>query len=174
MNDAGTYIEHDGRPAVRFVRTFPHSVARVWEAITEPGQTARWFPSTLTLEPRVGGIAAFSGDPHMADSAGTVLAYDPPREVAFTWGADEVHLLLAEEGGGCVLTLVNVLEQGPAAARNAAGWTVCLIELDRLLDGGDVGGGPHSPLADSWRPHYDAYVAAGLPSGAEMPDERER
>src|SRR5262249_41825335 len=31
----GTYIEYDGRPAVRFVRTYPHPIERVWHAITD-------------------------------------------------------------------------------------------------------------------------------------------
>lgn len=168
MNDPGTYIEHNGRPAVRFVRSYPHSINHVWAAIAEPEQSARWFPSTLTIEPRIGGLVILSGDPHMPDSTGAVLAYDPPREVAFTWGGDEVHLRLEGAGSGCVLTLINVLEEAPSAARNAAGWTVCLQELTRLLSGDDQGG-PHSPDAEAWRPHYDAYVAAGLPSGAELP-----
>lgn len=168
MNDPGSYLEFNGRPAVRFVRTYRHSIDEVWAAITEPAQSARWFPSTMTIEPRVGGVVTFSGDPHMPDSTGSVLAYDPPRELAFTWGADEVHLGLVASRGGCVLTLLNVLEQGSAAARNAAGWQVCLDQLDRLV-GGEVTGGPHAPDAQAWRPLYDAYVTAGLPSGAEIP-----
>ena len=132
------------------------------------GKPQRWFPSTLTIEPRVGGAVTLSGDPHMPDSAGVVLAYDPPRAVAFTWGADEVHLALEPGGNGCVLTLINVLDEAPAAARNAAGWAVCLAQLDRLLRG-EAPGGPHAADAQNWRPHYDAYVAAGLPSGSELP-----
>ena len=48
--DLGTYIEHQGRPAVRFVRTYPHSIERVWSAITEPDQLRAWFPSAVTIE----------------------------------------------------------------------------------------------------------------------------
>jgi uncharacterized protein YndB with AHSA1/START domain len=168
MNDPGTYLELDGRPAVRFVRTYPHSIDTVWAAITEPAQSALWFPSIMTIEPRVGGLVSFTGDPHMPDSTGSVLAYDPPRELAFSWGADEMHLGLVASGGGCVLTLINVLEHRSAAARNASGWHVCLHQLDRLVSG-TVAGGPHATDAQDWRPIYDAYVAAGLPSGAEIP-----
>lgn len=168
MNDPGTYIELDGRPAVRFVRTYGQSIGQVWAAIAEPDQSARWFPSTLTIEPRVGGVVTFTGDPHMPDSSGAVLAYDPPSAVSFTWGADEVHLLLAEAEGGCELTLINVLEEAPAAARNAAGWAVCLSQL-RLLLSGEPASGPHSPDAQPWRPLYESYVAGGMPSGAEIP-----
>jgi uncharacterized protein YndB with AHSA1/START domain len=48
--DLGTYFEHDGRPAVRFVRTYPHDVERVWRAITDPDELARWFPARATME----------------------------------------------------------------------------------------------------------------------------
>ena len=36
MTDRGTYVEHDGRPAVRFVRHYPHPAERVWAAVSEP------------------------------------------------------------------------------------------------------------------------------------------
>ena len=36
MTDPGTYVEIDGRPAVRFVRMYPQPVERVWAAIAEP------------------------------------------------------------------------------------------------------------------------------------------
>jgi len=54
------------------------------------------------------------------------------------------------------------------AARDAAGWTVCLAELGKHL-AGQVAGGPHSETAESWREHYEAYVAAGMPSGSYIP-----
>lgn len=42
--DLGTYIEHNGRPAVRFERTYAHSVDRVWAAVSDPEELAHWFP----------------------------------------------------------------------------------------------------------------------------------
>ena len=33
----------DGRPALRFERRLKHSVERVWRAVTEPAELARWF-----------------------------------------------------------------------------------------------------------------------------------
>jgi uncharacterized protein YndB with AHSA1/START domain len=47
MTDLGTYVELDGRPAVRFVRTYPQPIERVWQAITTPEGLARWFPSKV-------------------------------------------------------------------------------------------------------------------------------
>src|SRR4051794_30107419 len=92
MTDLGTYVELDGRPAVRFDRTFPHPVDRVWRAVTEPAELVRWFPSAVRLEPRVGGTVTFSGDPYSEGSTGTVLAYEPPARPSFTWGPGRPHL----------------------------------------------------------------------------------
>ena len=127
----GTYIELAGRPAVRFERTYPHPVDRVWRAVSDPAELPRWFPSRVEYEPRVGSTMRFSGDPHAEDVVGTLLAWDPPHRLAFTWGDDEVHLALEEVDGGCRLVLVNVLADPQAAAMNAAGWHVCLDELAR-------------------------------------------
>lgn len=166
--DLGTYLEHDGRPAVRFVRRYPHPVERVWTAVTDPAELAHWFPSSVTVQPRAGGTISFADDPHLEPSRGTVLAFDPPRRFAFTWGGDELHLSLEPDGGGCVFTLLNVLEARDTAARNGAGWTVCLAELDRHLTDGTADG-PHSDGALDWRPVYQAHVTAGVPHGAAIP-----
>jgi uncharacterized protein YndB with AHSA1/START domain len=53
--DRGTYIEYDGRPAVRLQRTYPHPVDRVWAAVTEPAELSHWFPFAVQIEPRAGG-----------------------------------------------------------------------------------------------------------------------
>jgi uncharacterized protein YndB with AHSA1/START domain len=168
--DRGSYTElDDGRPAVRFERTYPHPIERVWAAVSEPDGLAHWFPSKVEIEPRVGGTIRFSEDPNTEPSTGTVLRYEPPRALAFSWGGDELRFDLAPRGdGGCTLTLINVLEARDTAARNAAGWTVCLAELDKQLAGASAEG-PHAESAQPWQPLYEEYVAAGMPSGAPIP-----
>ena len=119
--DLGTYIEHNGRPAVRFERTYAHSVDRVWAAVSDPEELAHWFPSSVEISPRAGGVVTFSGDPYTDDAPGVVLAFDPPRRLSFTWTQDELHLELASVADGhCRLTLINVVEDRSAAARYAA------------------------------------------------------
>ena len=167
--DPGTFVMVNGRPAVRFSRSYDHPVERLWTALTDPGELPRWFPSKVAIEPRVGGAIEFSGDANMPLSTGTILEYQPPHRLAYTWGDTELHFELEPVGAtGCVLTLVNVLGASDEAARNAAGWSVCLAELDKLVAGAGADG-PHAASARSWREFYDAYVAAGLPSGAEIP-----
>jgi uncharacterized protein YndB with AHSA1/START domain len=171
MMDRGTLVDHDGRPAVRFRREYSHRVERLWAAITEPDELERWFPSKVRMGREAGGTIEFYGDPSLPDSShtGTILIYDPPKRLAYTWGAGELHFALeARADGGSVLTLTDVLEARDAAARNAAGWTVCLAELGKHL-AGQVADGPHSDTAESWREHYEACVAAGMPSGAYIP-----
>jgi uncharacterized protein YndB with AHSA1/START domain len=167
--DLGSHVQVDGRPAVRFERVYHHPVERVWSAVTESGELARWFPSKMVVEPRQGGTVTFSGDPNITDSTGTVLVYDPPRHLAFTWGADELRFDLETlDGGRCRFVLTNILADPAAAARTAAGWSVCLAELDKHVAGGPADG-PHSPTAEPWHEYYDAYLAADFPSGAPVP-----
>jgi uncharacterized protein YndB with AHSA1/START domain len=173
--DRGTYVELDGRPAVRFQRTYPHAVERLWAAVTDSGELSHWFPSHVRMQQQEGGTIEFSGDPHLDNSTGQILVFDPPRRLAFTWGGDELHFELEPAGDDrCRLTLINVLDARNTAARNAAGWSVCLDELDNHLSG-VVTDGPHRDAnTESGQRYYDAYVAEGMPSGAEVPAAQDR
>src|SRR5258708_35124223 len=153
MMDRGTLVDHDGRPAVRCRREYAQPAERLWAAITEPDELERWFPFKVRMQPEAGGTIEFYGDPNLLDSGqtGTILVYEPPKRLAYTWGASELHFALeARNDGGCVLTLTDVLEARDAAARNAAGWTVCLAELGKHL-AGQVAGGPHSATPQASR-----------------------
>ncbi|MEU9957716.1 SRPBCC family protein [Streptomyces sp. NPDC050982] len=166
----GTYLTlDDGRPAVRFTRTYDHPVDRVWEFVTEPGELAHWFPSRVEIELREGGTIRFGGDPNMDDSTGRVLAVDAPRHLSFSWGGDELHFDLEElDEKRTRFTLTNVLEAENTAARNGAGWEVCLSALDARSRGASSGG-PHAGAGAPWQEVYRAYVEAGVPSGAPIP-----
>ena len=168
MTDRGTYIQHAGRPAVRFERAYAHPVDRVWRAITEPDELGHWFPSQVEHEGRVGGAVRLSGDPNKDGDTGTILTWDPPHRFGFQWGGDELHFTIAATDEGCRLELIDVLDGDNTAARNAAGWYVCLIELAYLIDE-EPRGGPHAATAEPFWPVYEAHVADGLPSGAEIP-----
>jgi uncharacterized protein YndB with AHSA1/START domain len=152
----GTYEQVDGKPAVRFERRYPHSVARVWRSVTEPDELARWFPSTVEVDLREGGDMRFTfpgGEAEPMD--GSVVELDPPRVFAFLWGRDLLRIELEPDGEGCRLRLTQTLGSEDEAARNAAGWHVC---LDRLA--GEEG---------DWEAYYEEYRRRGLPAGAEIP-----
>jgi uncharacterized protein YndB with AHSA1/START domain len=160
----GTYLTlDDGRPAVRFSRTYDHPVDRVWQFVTDADELAHWFPSRAEIELRPGGTVTFSGDPHMEDSTGRVIAVDEPRHVSFEWGGDELRFDLEPlDEKRTRFTLTNVLSAADTAARNGAGWDVCLARLDaRARD--------EHPAGPDWKELYQAYVDAGIPSGAAVP-----
>ncbi len=91
---------------VRFERTLPGPVERVWAYLTEPEKRALWLAGG-TMELRVGGIVdlrfrhgdlspieaptpeRFAANEAGATMHGTVTACDPPRLLAFTWHEGE-------------------------------------------------------------------------------------
>ncbi|GAB2758447.1 SRPBCC family protein [Streptomyces bullii] len=168
----GTYLTlDDGRPAVRFRRVYDHPIDRVWHFVTDPDELGHWFPSRAEIDLRPGGTVTFSGDPNLEDSTGRVIAVDPPRHLSFHWDGDEVHFDLEEvDERRTRFTLTNVLGAADTAARNSAGWQVCLAALDAKAQGQRVEG-PHAGAQASWKVLYDAYVAAGVPSGAPVPGQ---
>ncbi|MFF2503201.1 SRPBCC family protein [Streptomyces sp. NPDC058067] len=171
-NDAatGTYAPlDDGRPAVRFTRTYDHPIEHVWRYVTDPGELAHWFPSKVEIDLRPDGVIRFYSDPNTPESTGRVIAVDAPRHLSFSWGGDELRFdLEALDGGRTRFTLTNVLEAADTAARNAAGWEVCLDALD-AADRGRPLAGLDTGASDRWKAHYEAYLAAGVPSGARVP-----
>ena len=83
----------DGRSVLRMERWLGHAPEKVWRAVTEPGRLADWFPEKITPELRVGGAVAYESGEN-----GAVTDLDPPRLIAYTWGAD--HLRWELEPGG--------------------------------------------------------------------------
>ncbi|MFF4504388.1 SRPBCC family protein [Streptomyces sp. NPDC001401] len=166
----GTYLTlDDGRPAVRFSRTYDHPVERVWQFVTDADELAQWFPSRADIDLRPGGTIAFSGDPNMPKSTGRVIAVDEPRHLSFEWGGDELHFDLEElDDKRTRFTLTNVLQAADTAARNGAGWEVCLAALDAKARG-ERSEGPHAGAEAPWKEIYQAYIDAGIPSGAPVP-----
>jgi uncharacterized protein YndB with AHSA1/START domain/DNA-binding transcriptional ArsR family regulator len=111
--------------------------------LTDPVLLPRWLGERAQLEPRPGG--AFRVELGGGDvAAGAYVEVDPPRRVAFTWGAEGVPGELGPgtslvevdvqpaDGGGCVLRLAH--HGLPAWARGAhlATWARQLAELASL------------------------------------------
>lgn len=159
----------DGRSAICFSRVYDHPVDRVWQFVTDADELAHWFPARAEIELHPGGTITFSGDPNLEDSTGRVIVADPPRHLSFEWGGDELHFDLEPlDDRRARFTLTNVLTAEDTAARNGAGWEVCLAALDAWTRGENTDG-PHAGADASWREFYDGYVRAGVPSGAPVP-----
>ncbi|MFI1394800.1 SRPBCC family protein [Streptomyces sp. NPDC020681] len=134
-----TLTTADGRTALRMERRIAHPPQKVWDAITQPAQLARWFPSEVSVELRPGGTMGFSfpgdSEPSMT---GAVTDADEPHVFAFTWGDDHLRWEITADGEGSLLTLVHTFGDRFGAASFASGWHVCMTGLAQLLDGEKV------------------------------------
>lgn len=149
-------IEQDGNPALLFERRYPHSVERVWTALTDPAQLGQWFPCEVRLHLVPGGTITFLFAGEEPDT-GTVTEVDPPTVFAFSWAGEELRWTLtpdaSSEGSGCVVRLVNTIADPAWTARIAAGWDTCLGALEAVLAGRvpAVDTGQSGSLVEFWR-----------------------
>jgi uncharacterized protein YndB with AHSA1/START domain len=150
----GTLAARGARPAVRLERELPDPPAAVWRALTDPQELRSWFPTEIRTERwEVGATLSFVFPDHPEyDMTGTVLELDEPRVLAYSWGEEKLRFeLTPTAAGGTLLVFYDELAPG-IAARNAAGWQVC---LERLA--GQV------PPDYAWRPLFAQYSAAFEP-----------
>ncbi len=120
----------DGRPALRFERRLDHSVERVWRAITEPAELARWFVAAVEWTPELG--EAFEA----MDQPGEITELEPPRLIAYTWGGELFRFELRPDGAGCLLTFSHVFDDRALGAQHATGWELHFDRLAAFLAGG--------------------------------------
>lgn len=155
----------DGRWQLRFTRRFRHPREKVWRAVTEPEHLARWFPTTIDGERAAGARLRFAfpageGPPF----EGEMLVFDPPSVMELRWGPDIIRLELQAAGEGTVLTLVDILEERGKAARDGAGWHVCLDALTGALRGESDGG----RSVETWNDVHPTYVERFGPQAATI------
>jgi uncharacterized protein YndB with AHSA1/START domain len=133
-----------------FIRATPE---QVWDAITKPEFTTRYFHGTRiesTFEPGAPYLSlAGDGDETLVD--GEVLESDPPRMLKHTWRAlydpetasepfsRVTWEIEPQEGGVTKLTVVHdQLEAAPKTAESVAGgWSYVLSGLKTLLETGE-------------------------------------
>jgi uncharacterized protein YndB with AHSA1/START domain len=128
--------DEKGRPMLRFERTLRHPPERVWEALTERADLFAWHPTPFELERFVGGAVTFlPADDAPEMPPGEVKEYDPPRAFSYTWDEDLLRWELSPHDDGCQLVLTHTFDDRFKAARDAAGWHVCLMALEAALDG---------------------------------------
>jgi uncharacterized protein YndB with AHSA1/START domain len=136
MTDYGQLIKTGDRAVLQYRRRYNHSPEKVWRALTEPGELAAWFPTTIDGERETGAPLTFRFEHvEIEPMHGEMLEFDPPRLLEFTWGADRLRFELAHDGDDTVLTFSVVLEELGKATRDGAGWHQSLDALDRTLDG---------------------------------------
>lgn len=127
-------------------------IERVWAAITDPAEVAKWFGDIAEIDLRPGGDAVFGWTAHDNRARAIVEAVDAPRHFAYRWAVDsdtpvaagpstlvEFHLEELSEGG----TLLRLVESGFASIpggrglesfeSNATGWKAELDDLGTYL-----------------------------------------
>ncbi len=160
LDEHAVLLERDGRSVLRFERRFSHPRERVWRALTEHGELEAWHPTPFELEPRAGGEITYlpsAGVPEMG--VGQVLACEEPALLEHTWGEDELRWTLEESDGGCLLTLEHTFADRFKAARDGAGWHICLIALAAVVDGEQVPErGSARELPGGWRTLNEEYL----------------
>ncbi len=152
-----TILTSDQRPVVRLERRLADPPSVVWQALTGREQLRSWFPCDVIVEGGqwvVGAGISFPFPPEVGDMmlTGEVLAAREPRELSFSWGEEILRFELNAVEDGTQLVLFDELPSS-WAARNAAGWEVC---LDRLA------GSP--PDEDAWQPRFDRYSLSFEPA----------
>jgi len=131
-----TLRDEEGRTTLRFERILAHPPERVWRALTEEAELAGWHPTPFELEPVVGATISFRPPASVPDwPAGTVIACEPPRLLVHTWGEDTLRWELEPHHEGSRLTLAHTFDDRFKAARDAAGWHLCLDALNTSLAG---------------------------------------
>jgi uncharacterized protein YndB with AHSA1/START domain len=141
---------------IELVRVYPVSRERVWAAITEPEQLAKWFVSAVQMEElRVGAPIRFMFE-QFGNPLGIIEVVEPLHRFAFRWpavpvGADLsvpvtqtynllVEFTLEDAPEGTRLTFVHSgFARLPADKvegyqdRDARGWPIVLTTLETYL-----------------------------------------
>jgi uncharacterized protein YndB with AHSA1/START domain len=129
-------------PMVRFERTLPGPIERVWEFLTNTERLPAWFGQGR-IEPREGGSVTLM-DGHVR---GVVTRWQPPHRLSYTWNVfspgetasayPESYLTIELESRGeqvqLTLTHLPVLER--FEKQNAMGWHTFLDVLEAALRG---------------------------------------
>lgn len=151
MTDA-TLISHGDRPVLRFERFLRRPIEDVWRAVTDPAEMRAWFPTRIEIDHwETGAVLTHHFDGQAREPLpGTVLDCSAPHRLSFTWGEDTITFELSPAPGGTTFILSEQLG-AERAARNAAGWEVC---LERLVE---------SPAGEDWSSRFDRYSAAFEP-----------
>jgi len=127
----GELVTVGGRRALRFERRLSHPVERVWRAVSEPAELARWFVGVPAWGPRQGETFAAEGQ------EGRITECEPPRVLAWTWGEQAFRFDLTAAGSAAsVLVFTHVLDPGLGPPEHhAAGWRTYFRRLDVHLAG---------------------------------------
>ena len=139
------------KPNTVYVTYIVSTPEKVWEALTSPEFTRKYFwDLSIELEPKLGGAFALRMPDGTVNVKGKVIAWDPPRKFAVTWGVKwpaefaklpECHVTyeIAPAGDAVRLTMTELHSWNiPEAILSGGrmGWPAVLSGLKSLLETG--------------------------------------
>ena len=153
-------------------RRLSHPPEKVWRVLTERELLRQWFPCDVDGEWKEGAELRFTflhgeGEGLSEDDLrGEVLAVDAPRLLEYRWGDHVIRCELVPDGGGCRLLFSESFDDPSWGARNAAGWEMCLDNLDLVLEGVAVA----KFAVEVWRAKFARYVEKFEPKAGPQQD----
>jgi uncharacterized protein YndB with AHSA1/START domain len=152
-----TFTNNEPKPTIRLERSLPDPPSAVWRSLTDRDELKSWFPCDVLVEGDrwiPGAVITFVFPPDVMDltMTGTVLTADEPHMLSYEWGEERLSFELHEEGTGTRLVLIDELDRD-AAARNAAGWDICLARLTGV-----------ESVEGTWRDKFERYSATFEPT----------
>jgi uncharacterized protein YndB with AHSA1/START domain len=141
LAEADYRASDDNRWTLIFVRELRQPPEKVWAALTDPAQLNEWAPYTADRDlgsPGEVTLTMIDGDTAV-ELAATVHRAERPSLLEYSWGGDLLWWELAATAGGTRLTLRHTLEDRTWVPKVAAGWHLCLVVAERLLEGDPIG-----------------------------------
>jgi len=159
--------QHGEEWTLVFVRDLPHSPHRLWDVLTDPTHLRAWSPYTANRNLSGTGAAVLSmlDGSEPADIPTVVTRAEAPSVLEYTWeherlGSSTIRWHLVPIADGTRLTLHQTIKDLDWVPKVAAGWHLCLVVAEHLLDGLSIepiiGNSAH---AYGWDALHDAYAA---------------
>jgi uncharacterized protein YndB with AHSA1/START domain len=134
--------------------TLASSPEDVWNMFIDNEKLNKWFDELQMFDPREGGTLRFDkGDGTFEDLE--IYEFEEQSVLAFDWFGERVKFHLTSNEAN---TLLNFTEEfrtiTDQTAKDIAGWHVCLLVIEGLLDGPEV-----EDRMSEWHPLYEKYKA---------------
>jgi uncharacterized protein YndB with AHSA1/START domain len=142
--------EQDGTFTLRYERHFPHPIARVWQAISDPTQVALWIGELRKPFAADGKYELFF--PHAdSTSEGTVRLFNPQTLLEYTWDhvtvpPSIVRWELSEKGQSATQLVLIHRQLRKSVTGYGGGWHKHLDLMEEVLMGRTAG----FTMSDTW------------------------
>jgi uncharacterized protein YndB with AHSA1/START domain len=156
-----TYEAAADRWTLVFVRLLRHTPETVWDALTDPAQLGEWSPFRASRDLGSPGDATLTmvDGQTTQDLPASVSQAQRPALLEYRWGDDLLRWELAAVGEGTRLTLRHTIADLGFVPKAAAGWHLCLVVAERLLDGDPIGPIRGEAAREyGWEEVHDAYA----------------